>query len=107
VNLARAVRESGVARFRPILLTSMTTVAGLLPMLLEPSIQAKFLIPTAVSLAFGVVFSTFITLLLVPSAYLILEDLKRAVAWMTRSEPAAVEAESMEEEPAGEAVAVG
>ncbi|MHC4598022.1 MAG: efflux RND transporter permease subunit [Planctomycetota bacterium] len=107
VTLLQAVRESGVARFRPILLTSMTTVAGLLPMLLEPSIQAKFLVPTAVSLAFGVIFSTFITLLLVPSGYLILEDVKRAVAWVIRSKPEAVEEVRTEAKPVGDPVAVG
>jgi len=71
-----AVRMSGVARFRPITLTSLTTFLGLLPLLLEKSMQAKFLIPMAISLAFGVIFSTVITLVLVPSGYIILEDLK-------------------------------
>ena len=68
--------EAGVARFRPILLTSLTTFAGLTPLLLEKSIQAKFLVPMAVSLGFGVLFATFITLILVPAVYMILEDLK-------------------------------
>ena len=67
---------AGVARFRPILLTSMTTFVGLSPLMLERSMQARFLIPMAVSLAFGVVFATFITLMLVPATYLILEDLR-------------------------------
>jgi len=70
------VMEAGVARFRPILLTSLTTFAGLTPLLLEKSIQAKFLVPMAVSLGFGVLFATFITLILVPAVYMILEDLK-------------------------------
>jgi len=74
--LHQAVREAGVARFRPILLTSLTTFAGLSPIMLERSMQARFLIPMAVSLAFGVIFATFITLMLVPSSYLILEDLR-------------------------------
>lgn len=74
----QAIREAGVRRFRPILLTSMTTVASLTPMLLERSVQARFLLPMAVSLAAGVLFSTFISLLLVPSGYLILDDLGRA-----------------------------
>jgi multidrug efflux pump subunit AcrB len=74
--LAEAVREAGVARFRPILLTSLTTFFGLLPLLLERSLQAKFLIPMAVSLGFGVVFATGISLILVPSGYVIAEDLK-------------------------------
>jgi multidrug efflux pump subunit AcrB len=76
VDLATAVREAGGARFRPILLTSLTTFAGLSPLLLETSMQAKFLIPMAVSLAFGVMFATFVTLLLVPVGYVILEDLR-------------------------------
>jgi multidrug efflux pump subunit AcrB len=107
MSVIDAVRESGVARFRPIILTSMTTVAGLLPMLLEPSIQAKFLIPTAVSLAFGVMFSTCITLVLVPSGYLILEDMKRAVAWVTRAGRRVVEAEKTSGELAEDGVVAG
>lgn len=74
-NLLEAVRKAGVARFRPILLTSLTTFAGLTPLILETSVQAKFLIPMAVSLAFGVVFATSISLVLVPSLYLILNDI--------------------------------
>lgn len=72
----KAIREAGVIRFRPIILTSITTFAGLTPLLLERSLQARFLIPMAVSLAFGVVFATFITLVLVPVSYQILEDIK-------------------------------
>ncbi len=75
VDMHEAVRRAGAARFRAILLTSVTTFAGLTPILLERSLQARFLIPLAVSLAFGVLFSTVVTLLLVPSGYLILEDL--------------------------------
>ena len=74
-NLHDAACEAGVARFRPILLTSMTTFAGLTPMLLETDIQARFLIPMAVSLSFGILFATFITLIQVPCIYLILEDI--------------------------------
>lgn len=73
----QAVRDSGVRRFRAIMLTTMTTFLGLTPLLLEKSLQAKFLIPMAVSVAFGVVFATLITLILVPSLYLIGEDIKR------------------------------
>jgi multidrug efflux pump subunit AcrB len=72
--LIQAVRTAGVARFRPILLTSLTTFAGLTPILLETSLQAQFLIPMAISLSFGVLFATLITLLLVPCLYLALED---------------------------------
>lgn len=69
-----AVCAAGKKRFRPILLTSLTTFAGLTPLILETSIQAQFLIPMAVSLAFGVLFATFISLLLVPSSYLLLNE---------------------------------
>lgn len=75
--VAKAIREAGAARFRPILLTSLTTFAGLTPLMLEKSVQAQFLIPMAVSLAFGVMFATTVSLLLVPAAYHILEDIKR------------------------------
>jgi multidrug efflux pump subunit AcrB len=74
--LQDGVRQAGVARFRPILLTSLTTFAGLSPLMLERSMQARFLIPMAASLAFGVLFATFITLFLIPAGYLVLEDLK-------------------------------
>jgi multidrug efflux pump subunit AcrB len=74
-DLVQAVIESGMRRFRPIVLTSLTTSLGLTPMILEKSLQAQFLIPMAISLGFGILFATLITLLLVPSLYLILEDL--------------------------------
>jgi len=76
-SLLLAVRTAGAARFRPILLTSLTTFFGLLPLLLERSVQARFLVPMAVSLAFGVLFATLITLVLVPSLYLVLDDFVR------------------------------
>jgi multidrug efflux pump subunit AcrB len=72
-----AVLEAAQRRFRPILLTSLTTFFGLAPMILETSVQAKFLIPMAISLGFGILFATLITLLLIPALYLILEDLRR------------------------------
>ncbi len=77
VDLNVAVREAGTARFRPVILTSLTTFGGLLPLMFERSFEASFLVPMAVSLAFGVVFATFITLVLVPTAYLIVEDFVR------------------------------
>jgi multidrug efflux pump subunit AcrB len=64
------------------MLTTLTTSLGLAPMILEKSLQAKFLIPMAVSLAFGVAFATLITLVLVPSLYMIVEDAKSAVLWL-------------------------
>lgn len=78
-TLFDAVRRAGVARFRPVLLTSLTTFFGLMPLIFEKSTQAQFLIPMAVSLGFGILFATFITLLLVPVNYLVLEDIKAAV----------------------------
>ncbi len=75
-ELKQAVVNGGMRRFRPILLTSLTTFFGLAPMISETSVQAQFLIPMAISLAFGILFATFITLLLVPVLYLILEDIK-------------------------------
>jgi len=77
--LLRAVSYAGVARFRPILLTSLTTIAGLTPLLLETSRQAQFLMPMAVSLAGGIAFATLMTLFLVPMLYLIFEDIGRAL----------------------------
>jgi len=71
-----SARQAGMSRFRPIILTSLTTFAGLTPLLLEKSLQAKFLVPMGVSLGFGVIFATVITLILVPSMYLILEDIR-------------------------------
>ena len=76
-GLLHFVRESGIARFRPILLTSLTTFVGLTPLLLEQSMQARFLIPLAISLGFGVLFATVITLVLVPVGYAVLHDLGR------------------------------
>lgn len=75
--LLDAVRKAGVARFRAITLTSLTTFAGLTPLMFETSVQAQFLIPMAIALAYGVLFSTTITLVFVPAGYLILEDVKR------------------------------
>ncbi len=74
-SVVTAVHEAGIARFRPILLTSLTTFAGLTPILLERSLQAQFLKPMAVSLGFGVIFATGVSLLVVPCSYLILSDL--------------------------------
>ena len=72
-----AILDAGCYRFRAIMLTSATTFLGLGPMLLERSAQAQFMIPMALSLAFGIVFATVITLLLVPSLYMILDDVSR------------------------------
>ena len=69
-----AVLRGGVRRLRPILLTSLTTFFGLLPMMFETSMQARFLIPMAISLGFGALFVTAIVLLLVPALYVLVDD---------------------------------
>jgi len=75
-GLKDALLEAGQRRFRPILLTSLTTFFGLAPMIMETSVQARFLIPMAISLGFGIMFATGITLILIPSLYLVLEDVR-------------------------------
>ena len=79
-DLHAALRDAGGQRFRPILLTTVTTVAGLLPLMLSDELGARFLVPMATSLAFGLLFATSITLVLVPTAYAILDDIERVVA---------------------------
>ena len=81
-GLALAVREAGVYRFRPILLTSLTTFFGLAPLMWNKSFDAAFMVPMAVSLGFGVLFATFITLILVPTSYMILDDVGRTMRRM-------------------------
>jgi len=76
ISVDQAIRHAGARRFRPILLTTLTTFLGLSPMIFETNMQAQFLIPMAVSLGFGVMFATAITLILVPTEYRILEDIK-------------------------------
>ncbi|MFK3871006.1 efflux RND transporter permease subunit [Pseudoalteromonas rhizosphaerae] len=72
-ELLEAVKQAGASRFRPVMLTSITTFIGLMPLLFEKATQAQFLIPMAVSLGFGIIFATFITLLLVPVNYMLVE----------------------------------
>ena len=86
-----AIQFAGARRFRPILLTSLTTFFGLMPMIFETSMQARFLIPMAISLGFGVLFATIIALLLVPALYLIVEDLLWLAGGAERATPVAVE----------------
>jgi multidrug efflux pump subunit AcrB len=81
-----AVIESGKARFRPVLLTSVTTIAGLFPLLLERSFQAQFLIPMAVSICFGLLAATVLTLLYVPALYLIVQDIVNLFSRSQKSE---------------------
>ncbi len=89
LSVRDAVIEAAVTRARPIMLTSLTTFAGLSPLLLNQSVQAAVLIPMATSVAFGVIFSSVVTLLVVPSGYRILQD----VGALVESEPAAASAE--------------
>jgi multidrug efflux pump subunit AcrB len=79
-GLREAVLAASMTRFRPIVLTSITTFMGLLPLLLERSMQAQFLVPMATSLAFGVIFATLITLFMLPAGMLVLDDLARLPA---------------------------
>jgi multidrug efflux pump subunit AcrB len=78
----QAVLAGGQARFRAIVLTSLTTVAGLLPILAEKSFQAQFLIPMAISISFGLMGATLLTLFLVPALYLLLNDVWRILHWL-------------------------
>lgn len=106
VNRARAEGKSmiesaiqaGSERFRAIILTSLTTFMGLMPIVFERSLQAQVVIPMAISLAFGILFATVITLLLVPSLYMILDDIKAVFSKTYRAkrdlEKAALETES-------------
>jgi len=68
-------------RFRPILLTSITTFVGLYPIMMETNVEADFLRPMAISLGFGILYATLITLILIPCAYMVAEDLKRYLLW--------------------------
>ena len=79
-SLMESVHLAGTERFRAIILTSLTTFMGLMPIVFERSLQAQIVIPMAISLAFGILFATVITLLLVPSLYLILDDIKNIFA---------------------------
>ncbi|ROS04680.1 multidrug efflux pump subunit AcrB [Sinobacterium caligoides] len=80
----QAISLAGVRRFRPIVLTTLTTFGGLAPMIFETSRQAKFLIPMAISLGYGILFSTVICLLLVPAMYMVLEDAGVAMGRLRR-----------------------
>jgi len=75
-----AIQDAAIQRFRPIMLTTLTTFGGLAPMIFETSRQARFLIPMAISLGYGIVFATVITLVIVPSVYLIIDDVRKLFA---------------------------
>ncbi|MCS6833822.1 MAG: efflux RND transporter permease subunit, partial [Flammeovirgaceae bacterium] len=103
-----AVYQAGIARFRAIILTTLTTVAGLYPLILEKSFQAQFLIPMAISVAYGVFFGTFITLFIFPTMIYAVNDVRRMVKYVRlwiigfwRGDPTIVKMPSREEvEPA-------
>jgi multidrug efflux pump subunit AcrB len=78
-DLVAATVQGAARRFRPVLLTSLTTFFGLSPMIFETSVQARFLIPMAISLGFGILFATLILAFIVPCLYLAVEDARRGV----------------------------
>lgn len=82
----QAVIETGKSRFRPILLTSITTIAGLAPLILEQSFQAQFLIPMAISVAYGLLFGTFVLLVLIPALLMIANRIKRTAVHLYTGE---------------------
>lgn len=86
LGVKEAVYQAGISRFRAIILTSLTTVVGLYPLILETSFQAQFLIPMAISVAYGVFFGTFITLLFFPVLILIFNDFRRMMKWFWTGE---------------------
>ncbi len=85
MGIVEAVHGAGIRRFRPILLTTLTTFGGLAPMIFETSRQARFMIPMAISLGYGIIFATAINLVLVPSLFLIKEDLARFLSLCRRT----------------------
>ncbi len=87
LSAIEAIQQAGRQRFRPILLTSLTTFFGLAPMIFETSMQARFLIPMAISLGFGVLFATFIILLLVPAVFMIVDDVQRFFSESVEGDP--------------------
>ena len=90
LDLESALLQGATDRFRPIILTSVTTFVGLIPIMLETSVQAQFLIPMVVSLSFGVMFATGVTLVLVPALYLLGDDIGKLFGALSRKDPRAV-----------------
>lgn len=84
VSALEAISQAGLRRFRPIMLTTLTTFGGLMPLLFETSLQAQYIIPMAISLGFGILFSTAIILVLVPCLYMILEDFQERAGSIRR-----------------------
>jgi multidrug efflux pump subunit AcrB len=102
MGVFESTEDGARSRFRPIILTTLTTVAGITPLLFERSFQAQFLKPMAVSIAFGLLFATSLTLLVVPCLYLMGNDLRRVYRWLRRGEWAAPEAVVKKDEPLAE-----
>lgn len=90
MDLQSALLQGATDRFRPIILTSVTTFVGLVPIMLETSVQAQFLIPMVVSLSFGVMFATGVTLVLVPALYLLGHDIGQSLSALSRKGPKAL-----------------
>ncbi len=80
LRLQSAILDAGVKRFRAVFITSLTTFAGLLPMLFESSLQAQLVIPMAISMSFGIVFATAITLVLIPCLYQVIDDISQSMS---------------------------
>jgi multidrug efflux pump subunit AcrB len=94
VSFYQALRDAALSRLRPILLTSLTTVAGLLPITLNKSFQAQFLIPMAITVAYGLAIATFVTLIVLPTLLASLNEARRLLGWAWNAEtptPEAVE----------------
>jgi multidrug efflux pump subunit AcrB len=81
-----ALLETGISRYRPIVLTSVTTIAGLAPLIFEKSMQAQFLIPMAITIAYGLMFATLLTLVFLPGLLTIINWIKRCVVWIKTGE---------------------
>jgi multidrug efflux pump subunit AcrB len=94
-SIVQAVVDSGTQRFRAIILTSFTTAAGLMPIMLESSVQAQYVIPMAISLSFGILFATFITLFLVPALYVLTRNFKLWILDREEPKPAALESQAI------------
>ena len=82
MGVHQAAREAGCARIRAIVLTTLTTVLGLLPLMLERSFQARFLIPMAITISFGLMSATAIVLVVLPSMLVVFDDVKRVARWL-------------------------
>ena len=86
-NLKTAITTAGIDRFLAVFLTSITTFFGLLPIMLETSWEAQFLIPLAISIAFGVMFSTTVTLIFLPALHLVVDDIQRGLRRYAHKHP--------------------